>query len=890
MAAQLQFRDVTLGYDASGRRTSIGYSDPATPDVTYQYDANGNRTSMVDGTGTTTYSLDEANRPVSVTSPGSKTVGYRYDLDGNRTKLIYTDATAVTNVFNKAGQLSSLSDWAGRATSYTYWPDSVVKTATNPDASVTTYAYDNARRLMDILHRRPGALPLDRFFYTLDSVGNFLTVADGSLDPQFARPDGLVSSNGTWTGTFASINEATPNDATLLASPSGPTTSNFYEVSLTDVDVPGVLTGIAFRYRYAKSGNNSGKITNLAVELRQGTTVIASQSHSNIPGVDGSGWQQASLTLTAPQAALITNFADLRLRFNPSSSGGGQSRSAQVSWAETQLAGAGHTSSLVTYGYDRLYRLTSAADTTGSRSYTYDPAGNRLARVAGTSTAYTYDRADRITAAGATSITVDANGNLTAKGANTFDFDQANRLASATVAGSTETYSYDGDGRRFSRQVGTGPVTRYVFDGSGDLAITLDDGTRKYVYGLGLAYSVAGTAIEVYHSDRLGSVRALTDAAGVVTDTYRTDEWGTPTSATGSSTQPFKFTGEPRDATGLTYLRTRYYDHDLGRFLTRDMWPGMPVVPQSQNRFSYASNNPTTYADPSGRFIDTAVDIAFIVYDVASIIFGPEKEREANLLALAADVASAFIPFVTGGGLVVRAGREAVEHADEVIGPIKYATNAAGPACSFTPETLVATPDGPVPISSIELGDLVLAWDESTGEVVERRVVAVSSHPDDQIARLVIDSEIVLTTPDHPFYTLEHGWTEAGHLSLGDHVRTPLGRGNVESVFSAQFSGNLWNLTVEGAHSYFVGTGQWLVHNACPIWKPPAGSFAGRKAMDDAARHFGVDRRALGDYVEELKGGMGRRGDQNVTITPDGDIVMPETGESLGSVFDLLGG
>ncbi len=481
---------MTVGYDASNRRTSLGYSDPATRDVTYQYDANGNRTLMIDGTGTTTYVVDEANRPVSVTTPGPKSVSYRFDLDGNRTKLIYPDATAVSYAFNKAGQLSSMSDWASRTTSYTYWPDSVVKTATNPNASVATYAYDNARRLVDILHRRPGALPLDQFFYTLDSVGNVMTVADGSLDAQFARPDGLVGSNGTWTGTFASINEATPNDSTFLASPSGPTASNFYEVSLTDVDVPGVLTGITFRYRYAKSGNDSGKITNLAVELRQGTTVLASQSHSNIPGVAGSGWQQASLTLTPPQAALITNFADLRLRFNPSSSGGGQSRSAQISWAELQLAGAGHASSLITYGYDRLYRLTSAADTTGSRSYTYDPAGNWLTRVAGATTAYTYDRADRITAAGATSITVDANGNLTAKGANTFDFDQANRLASATVAGATESYSYDGDGRRFSRTVGTGPITRYVFDGSGDLAVTLDDGSRKYVYGLGLAYSV----------------------------------------------------------------------------------------------------------------------------------------------------------------------------------------------------------------------------------------------------------------------------------------------------------------------------------------------------------------------------------------------------------------
>jgi uncharacterized protein RhaS with RHS repeats len=85
------------------------------------------------------------------------------------------------------------------------------------------------------------------------------------------------------------------------------------------------------------------------------------------------------------------------------------------------------------------------------------------------------------------------------------------------------------------------------------LPVTIDDGTRKYVCGLGLAYAVAGTAIEVYHADRLGSVRALTDAAGAVVATYRTDEWGMPTATTGSSNQPFGFTGEPADSTGLTY-------------------------------------------------------------------------------------------------------------------------------------------------------------------------------------------------------------------------------------------------------------------------------------------------------------------------------------------------
>jgi RHS repeat-associated protein len=171
-------------------------------------------------------------------------------------------------------------------------------------------------------------------------------------------------------------------------------------------------------------------------------------------------------------------------------------------------------------------------------------------------------------------ITVNVVGATTARGADTFTYDQANRLTSATVAGVTETYTYDGDGVRFARQVGAGSVTRYVSDINTGLPVTIDDGVRKYVWGQGLAYAVSGTTLEVYHTDRLGSVRAITDAAGAVTATYRTDEFGIPTATTSTSSQPFAFTGEPRDGTGLSYLRARYYEPSLGRFLSRDTWPG----------------------------------------------------------------------------------------------------------------------------------------------------------------------------------------------------------------------------------------------------------------------------------------------------------------------------
>src|SRR5207249_1324157 len=115
-----------------------------------------------------------------------------------------------------------------------------------------------------------------------------------------------------------------------------------------------------------------------------------------------------------------------------------------------------------------------------SITYTYDPAGNRLTKAAGGTTSYTYDKADRIAAAGAVAYTLNANGNLTNRGADTFTYDQANRLKTAVISGTNTTYVYDGDGKLARKTVG-GATTSNVYDVNGGLPVLLTDGARKYV-------------------------------------------------------------------------------------------------------------------------------------------------------------------------------------------------------------------------------------------------------------------------------------------------------------------------------------------------------------------------------------------------------------------------
>ncbi len=65
-------------------------------------------------------------------------------------------------------------------------------------------------------------------------------------------------------------------------------------------------------------------------------------------------------------------------------------------------------------------------------------------------------------------------------------------------------------------------------------------------------------------------------------------------------TTEWSFTGEQNDPNGLVYLRARYYDPAIGRFVSRDPWPGNVFSPQSLTPYQYVLNSPTNYTDPFG--------------------------------------------------------------------------------------------------------------------------------------------------------------------------------------------------------------------------------------------------------------------------------------------------
>jgi len=184
---------------------------------------------------------------------------------------------------------------------------------------------------------------------------------------------------------------------------------------------------------------------------------------------------------------------------------------------------------------------------------------------------------------------------------------------------------YDPAGNRVAMtNHSNGQVTRFVVNPNARLSQVLmrvrPGVTNYYVYGLGLLYEVSETAtnsyVRYYHYDYRGSTVALTDQNGNVTDRFEYSAYGTLTYRSGNTDTPFLFNGRygvQTDPNGLLYMRARYYNPYICRFINPD-----PIgFAGGLNWYAFADGNPISLSDPFGL---SAVGDYF--YDVGQVFIG----------------------------------------------------------------------------------------------------------------------------------------------------------------------------------------------------------------------------------------------------------------------------
>ncbi len=152
--------------------------------------------------------------------------------------------------------------------------------------------------------------------------------------------------------------------------------------------------------------------------------------------------------------------------------------------------------------------------------------------------------------------------------------------------------------------------------------------------------------------------------------------------------------------------------------------------------------------------------------------------------------------------------------------------------------TLVATPDGLVPIESIKVGDLVLAKNQQTSEIAAKPVTDLVRPDPKPLYRLDLtdaggEAEAFHATDDHPWKVEGKGWVDTLNLKPGDRIDTGSGADMVVSALT--ITGRVettYNLTIANWHTFLVGEDGAVVHNIDCKKRIPG--LSGKEAAKDA--------------------------------------------------------
>ena len=265
------------------------------------------------------------------------------------------------------------------------------------------------------------------------------------------------------------------------------------------------------------------------------------------------------------------------------------------------------------YAYDRMNRLLEAVQDGKTEKYTYDLAGNRLRKESGQKTeSYHYNAKNQLTsiAAGENIIQYryDPQGNMLEELGRTwkkhYAYDAANRQKDIELTrmsdGRAEYFHqsncYDAEGLRYETKE-DGKVSRFLFD-RGELAEEIrEDAHIRYTRGYDpLSLTWNGTEKSYFVPDEMGSTLFLLDKDHEIQKAYRYDAFGAILNESGDTFNRLTYTGQMYDgAMGQYYLRARFYNPSIGRFMQEDVYRG-----DGLNLYAYCANNPVMYFDPSG--------------------------------------------------------------------------------------------------------------------------------------------------------------------------------------------------------------------------------------------------------------------------------------------------
>jgi RHS repeat-associated protein len=628
---------LTYGYDNAHRLTTI--TDLFSQTTNYTLDANGDitATTLKDGSGTTKFSdgntFDALGRRLTHTGGASQVTQYAYDANSNMTSIIDPLVhSATTQTFDALNRVSQITDRASGLTKYTYDAYDMPLTVQTPNGATTGYIYNGLEWLAkenspdrggtfyyhdgdanltktvdalsitsnytyDALDRRTAASypasSTENVAYTYDQTGHGFGI-------------GRLTSMTDQAGTFSRSYDERGNITSEGHTHSTYTLTNGYAY-----DAAGLVTSLTYPSGMilTQTRDTMERITGLSLKPTSGgtsQTVLSSITYKPFGPVAGFSYGNGVTdTRTLDADYRVTNVTDagtatlqnltytLNANDNPT--------------GITDAVTSGNSQTLT---YDSLDRLLTAAGGYGSESFGYDANGNRNS-TNGVANSYTANT-NKLTkiGTGTQTVTTNSNGNITNIAYATaagFTYNNANRLATATLGGGTVlSYLYDGFGQRVTK---TDLAQRFqAYDQAGRYIEQTDNtvtSIQDYVYlgGLPVATFIpnGGTGtLSFLHTDRLGTPRLATNASQTIgwsnlaTDPFNAPNAGTTTTISNDLRMPGQ---EYESSASSNHNGFRDYAPSLGRYLESDP---IGLNGGQASTYAYVGSNPGRFVDPSG--------------------------------------------------------------------------------------------------------------------------------------------------------------------------------------------------------------------------------------------------------------------------------------------------
>lgn len=440
--------------DAGGRTTSLVYN--AAGVVSQQVEPGGSTTTIVP---------DPAGRPQSTTDAVGRMTTYGYDAAGNPNAVTDPNGNSTFAVYNLAGELVSTTDANGKISQYTYTPSGQLATVRDPLNRVWTTSYDELSRPTSTTD------PLGRVSTaTYDVGGRQLT----AVQPSGSTTSMLYDASGRPTATTDALGNtsySTYNAANQVVNMTDAlgreTTSTYNQDGLPSTLVLPDQSEVTYAYnddaQITSFTNADGKVTSYIYDA---AGLLASKTE---PG----GLTTAITYDAAGRPSVVTLPDGTATTYGYDAAG----RQISVDYSST-------TQVDTVLAYDPAGQLTALTDSTGTTSFTYDPAGNLLSEIDGSADeiSYAFDSAGQLT-------TITYPGDLDVD----YGYDLAGQMTSVTDwLDNTSTFTWTPNGQLAGAAAANGVAQSNTYDAANQLTSISDALSNELLASFGYSYGATG--------------------------------------------------------------------------------------------------------------------------------------------------------------------------------------------------------------------------------------------------------------------------------------------------------------------------------------------------------------------------------------------------------------